>query len=283
MSVPVGDRADPRLTLARPDLAAAGLEGQVQAAVYAPTRPAACAVPAAAIRCAPDPAAEQVDQLLFGERFDVLEEPAGWAWGQARRDGYVGFVEAGQLAAPAPAPTHWVSALRAYAFAEPSIKSRIVGLYSMNALVTVEAREDRFARCAGTGWFVECQLSLIGQVEPDPATVAEQFVGAAYQWGGRESLGLDCSGLVQQALTACGRACPRDTDMQLAIGAPIPREALRRGDLVLWRGHVGMMQDETRLIHANAHHMAVFIEPLTTAIDRIAKTAAGQPIGYRRV
>lgn len=283
MSGPAMSPLDGRLTLARHDLAAAGLEGVVRAARYTQTEAVSGLAPAAAIRRAPDPDAEQVDQLLFGETFDVLEQADGWVWGQARRDGYVGYVEAGHLRPLAPAPTHWVSALRAYAFAQPSIKSRPVGLYSMNALVAVEAREGRFVRAAGSGWFVERQLSAIGQVEPDLATVAEQFVGAPYQWGGRESLGLDCSGLVQQALLACGRSGPRDADMQAAIGAPIPREALRRGDLVFWRGHVGMMQDATRLIHANAHHMAVFVEPLVMAIERIAKTDTGAPTAFRRV
>jgi len=274
---------DSRLTLARPDLAAIGLEGIVRAARYAQTQARSCAAPAAAIRRGPNADTEQLDQLLFGEAFDVLEATDGWAWGQARRDGYVGFVQAEQLGPLAPAPTHWVSAVRAYAFAQPNIKSRIVALYSINALVSVVEREDRFARCAGTGWFVERQLTPIGHDEPDPATVAERLVGAAYQWGGRESVGLDCSGLVQQALLACGWSFPRDTDLQAAKGEPIEREALRRGDLVFWRGHVGMMQDETRLIHANAHHMAVTIEPLATAIERIGKTETGQPIGFRRM
>jgi cell wall-associated NlpC family hydrolase len=274
---------DARLTLARPDLAAIGLEGLARAKRYAPTRPLGCVVPAAAIRRAPDPDAEQLDQLLFGELFDGLEVVGGWAWGQARRDGYVGFVSVEMLGPPAPPPSHWVSAVRAYAFAQPNIKSRIIGLYSINALVAAEAREDRFIRGVGTGWFVEHQLSPVGLAEPDPATVAERMVGAAYQWGGRESLGLDCSGLVQQALLACGRSCPRDTDMQAVIGEAVTRETLRRGDLVFWRGHVGMMQDETRLIHANAHHMAVCIEPLATAIERIGKTPTGQPTAFRRV
>ena len=274
---------DHRLTLARPDLAAQALEGLVRATRYAPTTPMACLSPAAAIRRDADLEAEQLDQLLFGESFDVLETAGGWAWGQARRDGYVGFVALDDLRPEPPAATHWVSALRAYAFTAPSIKSRIRGLYSMNALVAIEAREGRFARASGAGWFVEAQLSPIGQVEPDPATVAERYVGAAYQWGGRESLGLDCSGLVQQALLACGRACPRDTDMQAQIGQPIAREDLRRGDLVFWLGHVGMMQDEIRLIHANAYHMAVAIEPLGAAIERIGRTETGQPTGFRRV
>ncbi len=280
----VQDRGlDHRLTLARPDLAAAGLEGVVRAARFAPTRPMSCKVPATAIRRAPEAGAEQLDQLLFGEAFDLLETADGWAWGQARRDGYVGHVRLTDLTDPPSAPTHWVSALRAYAFERPDIKSPILGLYSLNALVAVEAREGRFARGAGTGWFVEDQLSPVGQLEADPASIAERFVGAAYQWGGRESLGLDCSGLTQQALLACGRACPRDTDMQAAAGRPLEREDLRRGDLVFWRGHVGMMQDKIRLIHANAHHMAVVIEPLSTAVERIGKTETGQPTGYRRM
>ncbi len=274
---------DPRLTLARPDLAAASLEGLVRAERYAPTTVLACATPAAAIRRTPGQGAEQLDQLLFGEVFEVLEAVDGWAWGQARRDGYVGFVACANLTAPASLPTHRVSALRAYAFSEPSIKARPWGLLSMNALVAIEAREGRFARAEGSGWLVESQLAPIGQVETDLAGVAERFVGAAYQWGGRESQGLDCSGLVQQAHFACGRSCPRDTDQQAALGRPIEPSALRRGDLVFWRGHVGLMLDEARLLHANAHHMAVTIEPLAVAIARTATTETGAPTGYRRL
>lgn len=273
---------DPRLTLAGPGLAALELEGLVRADRFAPTRPMRCVLPAAAIRRSPDVAAEQMDQLLFGEAFDVLRLVQGFAWGQARRDGYVGFVDAAALAEGPPAPTHQVSALRAYAFDEPSIKARPADLYSMNALVEIQARDGRFAKARDTGWFVETQLSPIGLYEADIAAVAERYVGAAYQWGGRESLGLDCSGLVQQAHFACGLSCQRDTDLQARMGAPIEAATLRRGDLVFWRGHVGMMLDEARLIHANAHHMAVVIEPLAEAVARIGATA-GEPTGYRRV
>ncbi|MDR3506317.1 MAG: NlpC/P60 family protein [Caulobacteraceae bacterium] len=274
---------DPRLTLAGPGLAALELEGLVRADRFAPTRPMRCVLPAAAIRRSPDDAAEQMDQLLFGEAFDVLQPVQGFAWGQARRDGYVGFVDTAALAEGPPAPTHQVSAPRAYAFDEPSIKARPAGLYSMNALVEIEARDGRFAKARDTGWFVETQLSPIGLYQTDIAAVAERYVGAAYQWGGRESLGLDCSGLVQQAHFACGLSCQRDTDLQARMGAPIEAGDLRRGDLVFWRGHVGMMLDEARLIHANAHHMAVVIEPLAEAVARIAATPAGEPTGYRRV
>ncbi|WP_374575456.1 C40 family peptidase [Phenylobacterium sp.] len=275
--------ADPRLTLARPDLAAQALDGLAPAGAYAETAPMAAVVAAAPLRKAGRPGAEQVDQVLFGELFDVLEVKDGFAWGQARRDGYVGFVEAAHLAPAGSAPTHRVAAIRTYAFAEPSIKAQALGPYSLNALVAVEAREGRFAKAEGSGWFVEAHLAPVGaDFETDAAAVAERHLGAPYLWGGRESLGLDCSGLVQQALLACGRACPRDTDMQEAAFAAITRPALRRGDLVFWRGHVAMMVDEARIIHANAHHMAVAVEPLEATIARVADAAGGEPTSFRR-
>ena len=187
------------------------------------------------------------------------------------------------LSAPVLAPTHRVSALRTYAFSEPSIKSAIVGLYSLNGLVTIEAREGRFVRGARSGWFIDHHLSPIGQFAADPVAIAEQFLGAPYQWGGRESLGLDCSGLVQQAFYACGRSCPRDTDMQqAAFDLEVNPADLARGDLVFWRGHVGLMRDAGTLIHANAHHMMVASEPLEAAILRIEAAGSGLPTAYRR-
>jgi len=276
--------SDPRLTLARPDLADLALEGIVAAAAYAAPTPRQVAVPAAAIRAAPRPDAEQVDQLLFGERFSVLEVQDGFAWGQAGRDGYVGHVAVADLTALGAAPSHMVAVPRTYAFAEPSIKTRPVGLYSRCALVAVEAVEGRFARGEGTGWFIAAHLSPIGvPATEDFVAVAQSYLGAAYQWGGRESLGLDCSGLVQQALAACGRAAPRDTDQQAAFFAPISEAERRRGDLVFWKGHVGVLLDADTLLHANAHHMAVAVEPLAGAIARIAAAGSGAPTGYRRV
>ena len=203
---------DPRVTPLRDGIAARALEGVLPAEVYLDPRPLRCAVPAAAIRRAADAASEQMDQLLFGEVFDGIEEEGGFLWGQARRDGYVGFVEAAALAPVGPAPTHRISAIRTYAFAGPSIKTQASGPYSMNALAAVEATEGRLAKVAGAGWMAAEHLAPIGAFETDWAGVAERFLGTPYLWGGRESLGLDCSGLVQAALFACGLACPRDAD-----------------------------------------------------------------------
>ena len=273
---------DPRVTLARPDLADLDLQGLVAAARYEAPALRQVAVPTAALRKAAHPMAEQWDQLLFGELFRVLDVQDGFAWGQAARDGYVGFVAEDDLAALGAPATHQIAVPRTYAFAEPNIKSRPVGLYSLNALTAIEATEGRFARGEGTGWFIADHLRPVGVAGGDYVATAQGFLGAPYQWGGRESLGLDCSGLVQQALAASGQAVPRDTDMQLAFFTPITAEERQRGDLVFWKGHVALLLDADTILHANAHHMAVAIEPLAEAIARIEAAGSGPVTGWRR-
>jgi cell wall-associated NlpC family hydrolase len=274
---------DPRITLASRDVAASSLEGAVRAKRFVDTTSMQVIRPVAPLRAAPDPAAEQIDQLLFGEMFDLADVTNGHAWGQARRDGYVGFVEAGALSNVVHAPTHWIGVLRTFAFATPAIRAPASGPLSLNALVCATKEQDRFAYAVGLGWIAAAHLRPIGTFLADPVAVAERFVGTPYLWGGRDSLGLDCSGLVQQALYACGDACPRDTDQQTAVGVSAPSNAPARGDLVFWRGHVGMMIDEARLVHANAHHMAVAIEPLEQAVERIRAAGAGDPTAFRRL
>jgi cell wall-associated NlpC family hydrolase len=273
---------DPRLTPARPDLAAASLEGIVAAGRYAPARAMRVAAPMAPVFSAPDSASERIDELIYGERFDALETQGGFAWGQAARDGCVGFAPVGALAPPGPAPTHRVAAIRADALAAPTTDAAIAGPLSLNALVAVEAEAGAFSLSTDGRWFRTADLAPIGSFEPDPVEVAERFLGATYHRGGRTSAGIDGSGLVQQALYACGRACPRGADQQLALGVEIARAEAGRGDLVGWRGHVGLLVDASRLIHANARQMAVVIEPLDEAIARMA-AAAGGPTVFRRL
>jgi cell wall-associated NlpC family hydrolase len=274
---------DPRLTLAGPDLAASGVEGVVRSAHFVATMPRRVTASSASLRAAASAGSEQVNQLLFGEVFDALETRGEFVWGQARRDGYVGFVESRQLGADSLAPTHWIKALRAFAFVDASIKSPAVGPLSLNALVTIEEETDVLARAAGMGWIAKAHLAPIGQFLVDPAAVAESFVGAPYLWGGRDGLGVDCSGLVQQALWACGLGCPRDADQQAQTGEAIDRMSLGRRDLVFWSGHVGMMIDSERVVHANAHHMAVAIEPLGEVISRIEANGGGGLTACRRL
>ena len=273
---------DRRTLLARADLADSRLEGLVRADRFAEITEMRCIRSTAGILKAAEEGAEQEDELLFGEDFDVLEARDGWSWGQARRDGYVGFVRSAALAPAAGAPTLRVAALRTCGFSRPDLKSAVVALISMGGLIRAGDIRDGYVDAGEGGWIWAAHLESIGVFETDAVSVAERFLGTPYLWGGRSSLGLDCSGLVQQALMASGRACPRDTDQQFAaFPRLVERRALARGDLVFWKGHMGMMLDGERMIHANAHHMAVAVELLNDALARIE--AAGAPFaGYRR-
>jgi cell wall-associated NlpC family hydrolase len=274
----------PRLTPARPDLAARYLEGKVTAARFVDGEAREVIEPQVPLRRLPSPDAFLDTEALMGERVTVYEtSEEGWAWGQLDADGYVGFMPANGLAAPGPAPTHRVSALRTLVFPAPSFKLPPIGALPLGARVVVVRMEGRFALTASGGCVPAPHLAPLDSREPDLVAIAERFLGTPYLWGGKTSLGLDCSGLVQVALTACGIACPRDTDMQqAALGEVVAHGPRRRGDLIFWNGHVAIARDENTMIHANAFHMAVAIEPIDNAITRIRATA-GEVTSVRRV
>jgi cell wall-associated NlpC family hydrolase len=266
---------DPRLTPARPDLAAKHLDGQVTAACFAAGEVREVIEPQAPVRRAPAPDAPLDTEALKGERVTVYETTAeGWAWGQLEYDGYVGWLPAGALAAPGPAATHKVAVPRTLVFPGPSIKIPPVEALSLGCRLAIVRTDAVFAVTASGGHLPRRHLVPIGVAEADFVTVAEKFLGVPYLWGGRTSFGLDCSGLVQVELNACGVDCPRDSDLQeRALGAPSAIAAdfapLRRGDLLFWKGHVAIARDPATLLHANAYHMAVAIEPIADALARI--------------
>jgi len=279
---------DPRVTPARADLAAKELEGKVAAARYVAGQLYEVIEPQAPLRGEPSHDAPLLTEALKGERVTIYEKnDEGWAWGQLAADGYVGWLSANALAPPGAPPTHKVAALRTLVFPGPSIKLAPLEALPLGARVAVARREERMAVTQSGGYLPEVHLAPIDVYEADFVAVAERFLGVPYLWGGKTALGLDCSGLVQIALSACGIACPRDSDMQEeALGSPVAASAdrsdLQRGDLVFWKGHVAIVRDRASFLHANAFHMAVAIEPIDDAVARI-RAAGGEITGIRRI
>jgi cell wall-associated NlpC family hydrolase len=266
---------DRRLTPWRADVAAKDLEGKVRAARFVEGRAMEVIAPQAPLRREPRPNALLGTEALKGERVTVYDANAeGWAWGQLAADNYIGWLPSAALAPPGPPPTHKVAALRTLVFPGPSIKLPPVEALPFGAALNIARIEDRLAITPSGGYVPAAHLAPIGNNERDFVAVAERFVGTPYLWGGKTTLGLDCSGLVQLALSACGRQCPRDSDMQeRALGSWLDHKAssfkLQRGDLIFWAGHVAIARDGDSLVHANAFHMAVIVEPVGEAIARI--------------
>lgn len=263
---------DPRLTLPN---AGEGARMQVRAGVASMRKTAA-------------PDGTQVSQLLFGETVILHHEDGEFGLVQSEADRYVGWVLMEALSSPVLMPTHQIKVGRLHTYAEPRITAAAHFTIGTGALLTATGKASgRYLEFERAGWVVDHLVSDVSTFEDDPVAVAERFLGTPYLWGGRDCLGLDCSGLVQIAFGACGIAVPRDSDMQCAwLGERIDHwqspGVLQRGDLIFWKGHVGIMADAETLLHANGTFMTTMTEPLSPAIERIANEY-GEPLEARRV
>ncbi len=269
---------DRRRNAYRDDLAAETLRGKIAAPRYSAGEVRQAVEAATPLRGEPDARASWTTEALFGEIVTVYDERDGWAWVQLAGDGYVGYLPASALSHRVRQPTHRVKALGTSVYPSADVKACACLHLSMNAALSVAEVGETFARLEDGRFVPAAHIAEHDSFAPDFVAAAEAFVGVPYLWGGKTRLGVDCSGLLQVAMHAGGRPCPRDSDMQeqeqevgeaVAIGAALG--GLARGDLVFWPTHVGIMLDAHRLLHANAHHMAVAVEPLRAAADRIAR------------
>jgi cell wall-associated NlpC family hydrolase len=281
-----GAPPDPRRHAYREGLAAESLRGKVLAERYVRGESRQVEAPALPLRREPRFDATLDTEALYGETLTLFDEAEGWAWVQLDRDGYVGYLPSEGLTAHLSTPTHKVASLRTYVYPGPDIKTPPLALLSLNALLPTAAEEGRFIALAPGGFVLADHVRKLGEHARDFVDVAVAFRGTPYLWGGRTSLGVDCSGLVQLASEAAGLSCPRDANMQVKeVGAPLDwhdPNALARGDLVFWDGHVGIMTSGHDLVHASAYQMMVVEEPLADARSRIFASKGGEIVGARR-
>lgn len=272
---------DRRLTPANKRVADPTLQSDWPGVTYVEPEPFAVHWPLVDLMNAPEGHRDR--QLLFGDTVGVYETHEGWAFVRSDKDGYVGYVPRSSLAS-SPEATHRVSAAATHVYEQANFKSRDRMRLSHGCQLHGMGVENGYLRIAD-GYVPLVHCSAIEEFAADPVSVAKTFLDTPYLWGGNSRFGIDCSGLIQAAFLACGIPCPGDSDLQEeSLGYELPTDvALERNDLLFWKGHVAMIVDEDRLIHANAHHMAVTFENIESAIERIEKQGDGPIIKRKRV
>jgi cell wall-associated NlpC family hydrolase len=285
-AVSVPTKLDPRRNAYRDDIAALALKDKVKAQRYVTGELRQVVAAAAPMRYLPRFDAPLLTEALVGELVTVYDVEEGWGWVQASRDGYVGYMPLDTLSAMIEDPTHWLIARASFVYPTPDMKRPPIMRLSFGAEMTIIAREGRFLELSRGGFVFAGHIQPMDERPKDYVRFAERFVGTPYLWGGRTSAGIDCSGLVQVSMLGAGMACPRDSDMQEAeVGEKLGLDAVesvRRGDLLFWKGHVGVVQSPEWMLHASGHQMEVVVEPVRRAVERLAATH-GPVTSIRRV
>lgn len=268
---------DRRTTPCSGEVAHVSLKGQVAAPRFTDGTPARIGLPVVDLLARPDGPRDR--QLLLGEEFLVIDRREGHAFGRAAKDGYCGWLPEAALAAPETA-THRVAVPATHLYPEPRVQAHEIAALSFGARLTVIGEARNFLQTT-MGWVPACHLWPLDRLHSDPVAVARLFHGTPYLWGGNSRAGIDCSGLAQAALLACGMDCPGDSDLQQTVGTEVSGD-LQAGDLLFWKGHVAMAIDAQRMIHATGYVMGVIEEETEAAIARIAAAGEGPVLARRR-
>lgn len=217
-------------------------------------------------------------ECLFGEMVEILQDHLDWFYCKLTTDNYCGWVKKSSLGQIKEA-THRVLAKRTFIYEDKNAKSNTLLYLPMGAKLAIEDIKSGWAETSFSndnkiqvGYVPLIHIVKIDHKVLDWVDIAQQLDGTPYKWGGRDTVGIDCSALLQLSYQAYGQIIPRNTLQQVRLNKPTIEKmsCLKRGCVIFWNGHVGIMIDQINCIHANAFHMKTVTEPLVKIINRMS-------------
>jgi len=235
--------------------------------------------PSIPMRSKPKETSSLETECLFGETVNILDEYLNWYYCKLLTDNYCGWVQKKYLGETIKS-SHRVVSNRSYLFKDNDIKSGCINYLPLGSQIYVNDYDDFWAKVylgnnTNQKFAYIPRKHLVKKEDKidDWVITAEKLIGTPYVWGGRDSMGLDCSALLQLSYQTYGENIPRNSSDQSLLNKETIKknEILKRGFTIFWKGHVGIMVDETYCIHANAFHMEVSKEPLVNILEREGK------------
>ncbi len=221
-----------------------------------------CALSAIPMRKDPEDAAEMINQVLFGETFEVVEHRKKWSLVRLAHDQYEGWIDNKQMepctetfykSGTSATPTvsqELIDIISDQKTAEfyPIFVGSVLPFYSPGGKLKIGERDFSFSGAAHQG-----QKDRDKLVEH-----AYQYLNAPYLWGGRTPAGIDCSGFTQMVYRLAGFSLPRDSGQQATHGITLSFiEESEPGDLAFFDNeegrivHVGIILHDNYILHAS--------------------------------
>ena len=229
--------------------------------------------PKANMNLKPDSNSEVVSQILYGEKFKIFSENKGWLKIKTIYDNYIGYIRKDKFFKKFN-PTNKIYVLKSRIYKKKDNKFLKTNNYLyFGSSVSVKNKDNKFIEFENNRWIKKKDTRSINHFEKNFSKIFKLFLNTKYLWGGKTSQGIDCSALIQIYFYYNRIFFPRDTKDQIKYCKKKINKKLVKGDIIFWKGHVGICVNNKKFIHAYGPKKKVLIMPTILTIKLIYRTA----------
>jgi cell wall-associated NlpC family hydrolase len=224
---------------------------------------------------------EIVSQMIYGDKFRVINKSLKWLKVKIKEDGYVGYIIKKKFINYLK-PTHKVSTLFANTYKNANFKNKIKKI-PYASKIKIDNLGKKFSKFQNS-WVESNNIKSITYRNKNIFKDIKIFKGVKYKWGGKTFRGIDCSALIQVCLNFNNKFCPRDSSQQVKyFKNNINLKKIKKNDIIYWKGHVALALSNKKLIHAYGPKRKTLIMNILNAIKIIERTAKLEVISVKRI